>query len=91
MNQSNNKRMLELEQKREWHQKKVTECIDWLLNHFDHTDRAKIFNDKAYHECEVKRIKDKMLNFKNGIPENGYAMGIEENNLNRNIINKTQS
>lgn len=81
-------RITELLEKKKEHQHKVTELNNWLLNNFYHSDRSKVFSDKAWHECEMNRIDTKVRFLRQGHPENGFSADVEQNNLNQNIITR---
>lgn len=91
MNSPNSKRTEELLQKRSEHKLAITKLNQWLLDHINHPDRSKYFQDKGWHECELNRIDKKLHNLNANLPENGFSEDCELNNLNRNIINKTTS
>lgn len=84
----NNTRVDELKQQKREHQNKVTELNTWLLSHFDHPDRAKVFTDKAWHECEINRIDQKLRNIASNIPELGYGESLPIQ-VNNELINKS--
>lgn len=88
---SPNFRIEELELKKRDISLKVTELNNWLLKNFDHPDRQKCFNDKAFYQCEINHIDKKIAHLRQGLPELGVATEFENNNLNQHTINQIKS